>query len=537
MGSSTAVAGFYQTALSTASRPALICPDDRIVTFAELGDRVNRLSNALRSLGLGVGDIVAALVRNGAEYFELTLATGQVGMYFVPINWHLDPIEVAYIVRDSGASVIVAEPDLAAGLAGHLQDLPVRRFAVGESVTGWQSYDQLDGGPDLPADRTAGLTMRYTSGTSGRPKGVKSRLSGASPETCPITAGLVGFVRSFNPASEHGTHLAVAPMYHSAPGGFAFANLWSGDTVLLRDRFDAEQTLRDIDNHQVTTGHLVPTHFIRLLRLPREVRQSHRLSSLQSVVHAGAPCPVVVKQHMIDWLGPIVWEYLGSTEGLVSIVSPTQWLAKPGTVGKPPAGITVKILDEAGRELPPGDEGTIYFSTGGRPFEYHNDAQKTAASRRHGLTTAGDVGVFDDDGDLFLLDRRTDLIISGGVNIYPAEIEQHLVTHPAVADVGVIGLPDAEWGRKVVAIVLPEPSATAGEQLAEELIAHCATGLASFKRPQQIEFVTEFPRTEAGKVQRHRLRDAFITVGESPPSPQMSGAGPRARHNEKKAVR
>jgi len=257
--------------------------------------------------------------------------------------------------------------------------------------------------------------------------------------------------------------------------------------------------------------HLVPTHFHRLLRLPEEVRARYDVSSLQAVIHAGAPCPVPIKKQMLDWLGPVVWEYLGSTEGSVSRVSPQEWLARPGTVGRPLPGLTVQILGLDGTEAPAGEPGTIYFGYPGRPpsFEYHHDPEKTAASRHGDLVTAGDYGYFDADGYLFLLDRRTDLIISGGVNIYPAEVEQHLITHPAVLDVAVIGVPDPEWGQRVVAVIQPGPGVTANDQLAAELLEHCRKELATFKCPRRFEFVSDFPRTESGKVQRRVLRDAF----------------------------
>jgi long-chain acyl-CoA synthetase len=257
---------------------------------------------------------------------------------------------------------------------------------------------------------------------------------------------------------------------------------------------------------------MVPTHFHRLLRLPAEVRAKYDVSSLTAVIHAGAPCPVPLKHEMIAWLGPIVWEYLASTEGSVSRVSPREWLARPGTLGRPAHGGIVKILDPDGNEMPPGEAGAIYFGTAGQPtlFEYSGDPAKTAASRHGDLATVGDYGYLDEDGYVFLLDRRTDLIISGGVNIYPAEIEQTLITHPAVNDVAVIGVPDPEWGQSVLAVVQPVDGIDAGDELAAALLAHCGEHLAGFKRPRRIEFVTDFPRTETGKLQRRKLRDMYV---------------------------
>ena len=350
--------------------------------------------------------------------------------------------------------------------------------------------------------------MAYTSGTTGSPKGVRSVLPDLDPDT--VAAGMATFPSWYGISARTGVHLVTSPLYHSAPGGHALAFLHAGHALLIHRKFDAEQVLRDIERHRVTSTHMVPTHFHRLLRLPEHVRNRYDLSSLEAVVHAGAPCPVQTKQQMMDWLGPVVWEYLGSTEGLVSRVSPEEWLKTPGTVGRPLAGLTVKILDD-GHEVPHGTPGTIYFGVPGQAptFEYHHDPQKTAAGRSGDLVTAGDYGYLDEDGYLFLLDRRTDLILSGGVNIYPAEVEQQLLSHPAVDDVAVIGVPDDEWGQQVVAVVLPGKDVEPGPELAQELIAHCAEGLARFKLPRRIEFVTEFPRTEAGKVQRRLLRESL----------------------------
>jgi long-chain acyl-CoA synthetase len=302
-----------------------------------------------------------------------------------------------------------------------------------------------------------------------------------------------------------------SPLYHAAPGGHALGFLHAGHTVVIQPRFDPESVLRDIERYRVTTSHLVPTHFLRLLRLPGQIRGRYDLSSLEALIHAGAPCPVQVKQQMLDWLGPVVWEYLGSTEGSVTRVSPQEWIAKPGTVGRPLPGLTVRILGPDGAEQPRGEAGMIYFGYPGRApsFEYHHDPAKTAAGRAGNLVTAGDYGYLDDDGYLFLLDRRTDLIISGGVNIYPAEIEQHLLTHPSVDDVAVVGVPDPEWGHSVLAVIQPSAQASAGDELAASLLAYCGEGLASFKRPRRIEFVSDFPRTETGKVQRRVLRERF----------------------------
>jgi long-chain acyl-CoA synthetase len=504
-------AGFYQLAVAYPDRAAVIEPDGAVITFGQFGRQVNRISHALRAHGLRPGDVVAAIVHNGSEYLELTLAAAQTGVIVVPVNWHLGVRELLYIVADSGAGMVVAAAEQASELP--LDELPQPRYVIGASTAGWLPYRELGRGqPEAaPADRQAGGMMLYTSGTTGHPKGVHMTLPATDPE---VMAGFfAGLPRGYGVTATEGVHLVCSPMYHAAPGGHSLGFLHAGHTIVIRDRFDPEDMLRAVERHQVTTVHVVPTHFHRLLRLPQQVRSSFDLSSLQAVIHAGAPCPVPIKKQMFDWIGPIIWEYLGSTEGSVSRVSPQEWLARPGTVGRPLPGLTVKILGPDGEELPAGEPGTIYFGYPGRSpsFEYHHDPQKTAAGRRGDLVTAGDYGYFDADGYLFLLDRRTDLVISGGVNIYPAEVEQQLITHPAVQDVAVIGVPDPDWGQRVMAVIQPAPGVSAGDELAAELLEYCRKELASFKCPRRFEFVSDFPRTEAGKVQRRVLRDAYAS--------------------------
>lgn len=500
--------GFYELADAFPEHPAVIDPDGATITRGELLARVNQLSRALRAHGLVAGDSVAVAVHNGHEYMELQLAILQVGLYFVPLNWRLSSEETRYIVTDSAARMVVVADEQARTLP--LDDLPALRLVVGDPVPGWASYAEFGAGePDTaPPDRRAGSIMGYTSGTTGHPKGVRSPIPDIEPEVF-VTGFRQWLIEAYKITSDDGVHLVCSPLYHAAPGGHALAFLHIGNTLVIHARFDPEHVLRAIEEHRVTTVHMVPTHFHRLLRLPAEVRARYDVSSLEAVIHAGAPCPVQLKHEMIEWLGPIVWEYLASTEGSVSRVSPREWLAKPGTVGRPAPGVVVKILDEDGKEVPRGEAGTIYFGTAGQPpsFEYNGDPDKTAASRCGDLATVGDYGYLDEDGYVFLLDRRTDLIISGGVNIYPAEVEQTLITHPAVNDVAVIGVPDPEWGQSVLAVV--QPVAGADDDLAAALLAHCDEHLAAFKRPRRIEFVTDFPRTETGKLQRRKLREAY----------------------------
>ncbi|GAA4535685.1 AMP-binding protein [Nonomuraea ferruginea] len=516
--STTAPTGFYEIAAADPGRPAIIDPDGSTITCGDLLARVNRVSRALRSHGLSAGDSVAVAVHNGHEYLELMLATGQVGMFLVPVNWRLTPAEMLYIIKDSGARVVVADVEQARTLPE--ESLPEHRFVIGGQADGWRPYPELgEGEPsDAPPDRRFGGTMGYTSGTTGNPKGVRSLLYPDSEPEPVISALYGGLAARYEVTLDKGVHLVCSPIYHAAPTGHAYAFLQLGHTVVIQGKFDAEGVLEAIERHRVTSVHMVPTHFNRMLRLPEEVRARYDLSSLEAVIHAGAPCPVPIKQRMLDWLGPVVWEYLASTEGGVSLVSPREWLRKPGTVGRPTPNTIVKILGEDGEEVPTGTAGTIYFGIPGREalFEYNNDPAKTAASRRGGLATVGDYGYFDEDGYVFLLDRRTDLIISGGVNIYPAEIEQALITHPAVADVAVIGVPDPDWGQNVLAVVQPAEDAVPGDELAAALRAHCAERLASFKIPRRFEFRADFPRTETGKLQRRKLRDHYAGEGEKP---------------------
>lgn len=501
--------GFYAFAAAHPDRPAIIDTDGTVVTFGVLLQRVNALSHAFLARGLRAGDAVAGVLHNGREFFEVLLAAGQLGLYYVPVNWHLKPDELAYIIRNSKAKLVIADAGQAAALPA--DELPKHRYSVHGELPGWEAFEELGSTDptDTPAPRRAGTLMGYTSGTTGRPKGVKSTLPPMSPEEF---ATVMIDMAAYGVRPGAGIHLVCSPVYHAAPGGYAWAFLQSGHTLVIHPRFDAEATLRDIEALRVTSSHMVPTQFIRMLRLPEDVRSRYDLSSLEIVLHAGAPCPAPVKRRMIEWLGPIVWEYLASTEGGVTRVNSQEWLARPGTVGRPVPGTTVKILSDDGDELPPGEPGLIYAGIAGRPpaFEYLGDPEKTAAGRRGDLYTVGDFGYVDADGYVFLEDRRTDLIISGGVNIYPAEIEAHLIGHPAVEDVAVIGVPDAEWGRSAVAIVQPAAGVTADDKLADELLRHCEDGLAKFKRPRRIAFEPRLPRTPTGKLQRRVARDTYL---------------------------
>ncbi|MEV5541572.1 AMP-binding protein [Saccharopolyspora shandongensis] len=500
--------GVFNIARTDPGRPAVIDATGRAVGFAELAERANQLSHALRAMGLRPGDSVGAVIHNGLPYFELRLATWQCGLYFTPINHHLAAAEIGYIAENCEAKLVVVDASLtelcgpaldAAGVAAEL------RFAIGGSP-GWRDYEELfEGQPrTAPDERTGGEVMLYTSGTTGRPKGVRRPLTGRPPAVSQYHLDFMGRL-DIEPGA--GVHLVLSPLYHAAPGTFAFTGLNFGHTVVLSERAKPEEVLRLVDEHRVTATFTVPTVLHRLLRLPAEVRDRYDTSSLRSVVHAGAPCPVDVKTRCIEWLGPVLTEFYGATEGSATAVRSAEWLTKPGTVGFPLPGAEIHVLDEQGEPLPAGEIGTVYFRSGISGIEYFKDPEKTATARHGDLITVGDVGYVDADGWLFLCDRRTDLILSGGVNIYPAEVEAALLAHPEVADVAVIGIPDEEWGQSVLAIVQPAPEAADG--LTERLTAHCRERLAGFKVPRRIELSPQLPRTDTGKLLRRELRAPY----------------------------
>ncbi|MFD0665184.1 AMP-binding protein [Thermocatellispora tengchongensis] len=368
-----------------------------------------------------------------------------------------------------------------------------------------------EGQPETaPAGRSAGAVMWYTSGTTGFPKGVQRGLPDAEPEAVvPLYTWFLGEVCDLEPGD--GVHLVTSPMYHSSPCAHSMFALHLGHTLVIAPRFEPETVLELIERHRVTNAMMVPTMFHRMLQLPPEVRARYDVSSLAQVIHTAAACPVAVKQGIMDWWGPVLYEYYGSTESTIAFaVKPHDWLARPGTVGRPAPGFEARILDDEGEEQPPGTPGMIYVKSGSARFEYRKDPGKTAASMRGEWYAPGDIGYLDEDGFLFLCDRRTDLIISGGVNIYPAEIEAALLEHPAVADVAVIGVPDEEWGHTVVALVQPAKGAEPGPELTAGLLAHCAPRIARFKHPKVIEYRRELPRTPTGKLSRSRVREEYL---------------------------
>ncbi|GAA3959689.1 acyl-CoA synthetase [Actinomadura viridis] len=523
-------ASFYEIAAAHPERPAFLDPPaGSPATYGELHAEVNRLSHALRDLGLRPGDAVAGVLGNRPEFLTVLLAAVQSGLYMVPVSRHLTAAEIGYILADSGAGAVITEPafaDVVAGAAGEAGVPERARVSVeapgDEPAGGFVPFaGLLDGRPaEPPADRTMGSVMLYTSGTTGRPKGVRRPLLDLPPEFA-MSALRHTLAKHLDLEPGDEVHLAVGPLYHSAPCVHALLALNLGHAVVVEAHFEPERTLRTIERHRVTNTFMVPTMFHRMLALPAGVRDRHDLSSLRQVYHSAAPIPVDTKQRMLDWWGPVLYEYYGSTEsGPVVVARPHDWLARPGTVGRAVEGVEIKIFDEEGRERPPGEPGLIY-ARGQVGFEYHGDPDKTASSMLGDYYTPGDIGHLDEDGWLYMSDRRTDLIISGGVNIYPAEIEAALLQHPAVADVAVIGLPDEDWGQSVVALIepvegaLPQGDAAPGDAapgggLAAELLAHCESRLARFKHPRRIVFRGSLPRTPSGKLSRRRVREDYL---------------------------
>ncbi len=503
--------GLWSIAAAEPGRIAVIEPGGRAVSYAELAARADQYGRGLQGLGLVPGDCVAGMLPNSTEALALFFAAMQTGLYVVPVNWHLAAAEVAYILGDSGAGAFVAHERfaaVAADAAGQAGIGPGARFAVGE-IPGFAPLAALGadvgGRPDL---RTAGAPMVYTSGTSGRPKGVRRPLTGEDPDQPPRASTWFFGIFSLAP-SDGNVHLCCSPLYHTAVLNFATISVQLGHPVVLMDRFDPEDLLALVERHRVTHTHMVPTQFRRLLALPAPVRDRYDVSSMRAAIHSAAPCPPEVKRQMLDWWGPVVTEYYAASEGGGTSITGPQWLARPGSVGLPWPGSEVRVLDEAGDDVPVGQPGLVYLRMGTSTFDYHKDEAKTKASRARGMFTVGDIGYLDGDGYLFLCDRKSDMIISGGVNIYPAEIENALSAHPAVDDAAVFGIPHEEWGEEIKAVVQPAPGFEPGQALTADLQAFLAARLARFKLPRTIDYVTELPRDPNGKLYKRRLRDPY----------------------------
>jgi len=504
--------GFWNFAQRDPHPLALVDPSGREWSRGELLSDCNRVVHGLRALGLEKGDCVAAVLPNGKEIIELYLAVAQAGWYLTPINHHLTAPEIAYIVKDSEAKAFVAGErfaDACRGAASEIGFPAAGLFGVGE-IPGFRPYAELtQGQPDhLPDERAAGAVMNYTSGTTGRPKGVRRSLPPLDPDT--VATLFTGFLQMFGVKPEdENVHICGSPLYHTAVLVFLSASMHLGHPCVVMDKWKPEEMLRLIERYRVTTSHMVPTQFHRLLQLPEEQRGRYDVSSCRAMVHAAAPCPPEIKRRMLDWWGDSIYEYYAATEGGGTLVTPQEWRKHPGTVGRAWASSEIRILDDEGRDCPATVPGTVYMKLGTADFEYKGDRKKTQESRREGFFTVGDIGYLNEEGYLFLCDRKADMIISGGVNIYPAEIESVLLTHPQVADAAVFGVPHPDWGEEVKAVVEPVEGAEPGEALSREILEFCGDKLAKYKTPRSIDYVAELPRDPNGKLYKRKLRDPY----------------------------
>lgn len=497
----------------TPDKPAMISADTgRAVTFAELNERSNRLAQFLYAQGLRRGDHIAVLMENNLAFMEPVWAAFRSGLYVTTINRYLPADEAAYIASDCGAKALItsyAKRDTAAELLDLIPNCPIR-LMVGGVIPGWASYEDAVAScsPEPLAQEWMGDSMLYSSGTTGRPKGILRPL----PEITPAEGFETRQASNRYELSAQSVYLSPAPLYHAAPLAYVLTVQSFGGTVVMMERFDPEQALQLIEKHRVTHSQWVPTMFVRMLKLPPEVRTRYDLSSHKVAVHAAAPCPVEVKRQMIEWWGPILYEYYAGTEASGStFITSEDWLKHPGSVGRAALGV-LHICDEDGNELPVGETGLVYFEREAPTFEYHNDPAKTASARhpKHPNWNAlGDVGYLDEDGYLYLTDRKAFMIISGGVNIYPQAIEDALVTHPKVADVAVFGIPDPEMGEAVKAVIEPAPGQAPSDDLAAELMTYARERLAHYMAPRSIDFIEEMPRLPTGKLYKRILRDAY----------------------------
>ena len=487
------------------------------VTYADLEARSNQGAHLFRSKGISRGDTVALFMDNHPRLIEVLWAAQRSGLRFTLISSKLTPDELEYIVRDCNAKALIASDalaDVALELVPRIAG--VMYFMVGTARPPYESFEhQRSRFPTTPIpDQGMGGPMLYSSGTTGRPKGVKSGITGLDPYDTPN--GMVPMAQARFDWHKDSVYLSPAPLYHAAPLGWAMAANAIGGTIIVMERFDPVEALTLIERYRVTTAQWVPTHFTRLLKLPAPIRANYDTSSLIHVFHAGAPCPVRVKEEMIEWWGPIITEYYAGTEGAgMTMLNSREWLDHKGSVGRIVMGSQIHICDDHDNPLPRRREGTVYFE-GGAQFEYHNDPAKTAESRnKHGWTTLGDVGWLDEEGYLYLTDRSNFMIISGGVNIYPQEIENLLITHPKVADAAVIGAPHEEMGEQVVAVVQPLDWSEAGDALAAELTEFTRANLSHVKAPRRIDFMMELPRHQTGKLYKRLIRDAYWGKSDS----------------------
>lgn len=505
----------YLHAKENPDKPAVIMAGTGAVqTYAELDKASNRMAHLFRKAGAQIGDTVAVLLDNHPKFFDFAWGAQRAGLYYVAIPSRLTAPEISYILTDSGASLLVsAENKL--GVADEVRTLnpDVQQFLYGAGNNPGIGDDRdieaaLSALPDTPiADQRHGMDMLYSSGTTGRPKGVRIPFPQDENIDAPNSVAMIA-LNAFG-VDRDSVYLSPAPLYHAAPLRWCMAVHRGGGTVIVMEKFDPEQALALIEKYKITASQWVPTHFNRMLKLPEDVRTKYDVSSLKCAIHAAAPCPVPVKEKMIEWWGPVLMEYYAGSEGNgFTFINAEDWLTHKGSVGRPIIG-QVRICDENDDEVPIGAEGQIYFE-GGSPFSYHNDPEKTkSAFNKHGWSSLGDVGKVDEEGFLYLTDRKSFMIISGGVNIYPQEIENLLVSHPKVADAAVIGAPDEDMGERVVAVIQPLDMADAGDDFADELNSYLRQTLSGVKVPRQIDFRAELPREATGKLYKRLLRDEY----------------------------
>jgi len=505
--------GFWKIAEKDPTRLALIDPSGSSMMYGELLAECNQLVHGFRALGLTKGDSVAVLMENEKYFLAIFMAISQAGMYLVPINWHLNPENISYIIDDSDAKLLISSEKYtdnakqAAKIVGFPDD---RVFSTGNNPD-VRSYREIINGQDQskPEDRCYGCVKTYTSGTTGRPKGVLRKFQEGDPEEYSVMTAMFMMMFDIQPHSNN-VHLVTAPLYHIAPNQFATMSLNLGHSLILMGKWSPEETLRLIEKHRVTTAQMVPTMLNRLIRLPESVKKAADLSSLHTVIHSAAPCPVDLKKGIMEWWGPVLFEYYSASEGGGTLVKPNEWMKKPGTVGKPWPISHIKILDESKNELPSGQIGTIYIRMDtGQKFVYHGDKKKTEKAYFGDFFTADDVGYVDEDGYLFLTDRKSYMIIVGGVNIYPTEIESALSMHPKIEDNAVFGIPNEDLGEEIKAVIVLEKGIEQSEEITAEIMAYCAKTLGKFRTPHSIDYADKLPREATGKLIKHKIRDPF----------------------------
>jgi len=504
-------------AISHPDKAAVIMADTgETITYKELNERSNKLAQYFRSMGLQIGDHIAFLLENNDKFHEVCWGAQRAGLYFTAISSRLSPDEAAYILNDCGAELFItshAKKDIAEGVSSKIPNVKTKLMMNG-TIQGYRSYeDMIEPFPSAPlADECEGADMLYSSGTTGKPKGVKPTEVGLPIDT---EDNLYNVLQNLYGFDSDVTYLSPAPLYHAAPLRYNMRVQRFGGTCVVMENFDAEDYLRLVEKFKITHSQLVPTMFIRMLKLPDAVRLNYDVSSLRLAIHAAAPCPLEVKKQMFSWWGPILHEYYGGTEGNgYCTTGPEEWLEHPGTVGKAVIG-NLHIVGDAGEELPVGETGTIYFSDS-KDFIYHNDPERTAESYNDkGWSTLGDVGYMDEEGYLYLTDRKSFMIISGGVNIYPQEIEDLLISHPKIYDVAVFGVPNDDFGEEVKAVVQPVDMALASSAFADEIINFCKENISRVKCPKSVEFMAELPRHPTGKLYKRLLRDKYWEGRES----------------------